>query len=231
MWRNFDQNWQQLCQLEKQRTTQAQNPGKGEICPREFTEKLIRKQRSKRASGFRMKFPLGLLTLFLALAQTSQHGRWNYRDGADRVNINGVRSVTRLLDHWGNRIFKHVKDTMISDPQTVLPDYSRIQPLSEALDDLFKEVRALKKRIADLTESLTGLETTFTQVGYGKPVKIKRVVMKRLPRKESAYQSQSRSLIRKPIRAPLRRRKPVNRGQATAASRRIEVCRIGGLCE
>ncbi|XP_078093439.1 uncharacterized protein LOC144509038 isoform X2 [Mustelus asterias] len=182
-----------------------------------------------------MKFPLRLVALFLALAQSSEHWRWNYRDGADRVNINGVRSITRLLDHWGNRIFKHVKDTMINKPQDILPDYSRIQPLSEALDDLFKEVQALKTRVTDLTTMLTGLEKIFTQVGYGKPVKIKRVVMKRLPRKGSVYQSRnripSRSLIQKRIRSPHQRRKSVGRRQEAAHSRRSEVCQIGALCQ
>uniref|UniRef100_UPI00398E38F2 uncharacterized protein n=1 Tax=Pristiophorus japonicus TaxID=55135 RepID=UPI00398E38F2 len=158
-----------------------------------------------------MYLPVGLAMLLVTLAQckrqqTSEHWRWNYRDGADKVNINGVHSVTRLLDHWGNRIFKQVKDTMISKPQDVLPDYSRIQPLSEALGDLFKEVRSLKKRLGILTESLTGLEKVFTQVGYGKPVKIKRVVMKKVPRKTSKrtpYQTPYQISIRTPNQTPI----------------------------
>lgn len=138
-----------------------------------------------------------VLLLLLAVAlgqeqQDSQHWRWNYREGADKVNIGGVRSVTRLLDLWGNRIFKQLKDTMLSHPQDMLPDYSRIQPFSEALDDLFREARALKRRLGSLAESLAALERAFAQVGYGKPVKTRRVVMKKVPRRQAAHGSSHR---------------------------------------
>uniref|UniRef100_A0A4W3JRJ9 Uncharacterized protein n=1 Tax=Callorhinchus milii TaxID=7868 RepID=A0A4W3JRJ9_CALMI len=101
----------------------------------------------------------------------------------DRVNIQGVRSVSRVLDHWGNRIFNTMRDTIINHPQDVLPDYSRIRPLSEALDDLFREVKTLKKHLLLLNERLGGLESDLTSVGFGKPLKVKRVVMRRVPQR------------------------------------------------
>ncbi|GCC38296.1 hypothetical protein chiPu_0016810 [Chiloscyllium punctatum] len=153
-----------------------------------------------------MNVSLGFLSVLLVLAHSSERWRWNYRDGADKVNINGIYSVTRLLNYWGNGIFKQVKDTMINQPSNVLPDYSRIQPLSEALDDLFKEIRTMKKRLADLTENLAALEKVFSQVGYGKPVKIKRVVMRKAPRKVSVYQIPQRIPVPKQLR-PLSRRR------------------------
>ncbi|XP_078286590.1 uncharacterized protein LOC144611393 [Rhinoraja longicauda] len=147
----------------------------------------------------RGNLPLALLLLLLAVAlgkeqQASQHWRWNYRDGADKVNIGGVHSITRLLDLWGNRIFKQMKFTMLSHPQDVLPDYSRIQPFSEALDDLFREARTLKRRLGDLAATLAVLERSFAQVGYGRPAKIKRVVVvKKVPRKQPAHRSSQRA--------------------------------------
>lgn len=40
----------------------------------------------------------------------------------------------------------------------------RIQPLSEALDDLFKEFNALKTRLGDLTDKFTAIETFIDEV-------------------------------------------------------------------
>lgn len=40
----------------------------------------------------------------------------------------------------------------------------RIQPLSEALDDLFKEFDALKTRLGDLTDKFTAIETFIDEV-------------------------------------------------------------------
>lgn len=44
---------------------------------------------------------------------------------ADRVNVASVRSVTRVLDVWGKRIFNEIKTLLHSQPSTLLPDYSR----------------------------------------------------------------------------------------------------------
>ena len=44
---------------------------------------------------------------------------------------------------------------------------SRIQPLSEALDDLYKEFNALKAHLGDLTEKFTAIETFIDEVKAG----------------------------------------------------------------
>lgn len=41
---------------------------------------------------------------------------------------------------------------------------SRIQPLSEALDDLYKEFNALKAHLGDLTEKFTAVETFIDEL-------------------------------------------------------------------
>ncbi|MEQ2276058.1 hypothetical protein XENORESO_013066, partial [Xenotaenia resolanae] len=40
----------------------------------------------------------------------------------------------------------------------------KILPLSEALDDLYKEFNALKERLGDLTEKFTGIESFIDEV-------------------------------------------------------------------
>lgn len=44
---------------------------------------------------------------------------------ADSVNVASVRSVTRVLDVWGKRIFREIKTLLHSQPSSLLPDYSR----------------------------------------------------------------------------------------------------------
>ncbi|KAJ8377355.1 hypothetical protein AAFF_G00260840 [Aldrovandia affinis] len=94
------------------------------------------------------------------------YGYWNYREGADNVNIASVRSVTRVLDVWGKRIFNEIKHLLHSQPSALLPDYSRVRPLSESLNDLFREVSQLQRRIAELTNRLATLEPYLRRHGY-----------------------------------------------------------------
>lgn len=44
----------------------------------------------------------------------------------------------------------------------------RIQPLSEALDDLYKEFNALKAHLGDLTEKFSAIETFIDEVKAGR---------------------------------------------------------------
>ncbi|XP_067297216.1 uncharacterized protein si:ch211-243a20.3 [Pseudorasbora parva] len=94
------------------------------------------------------------------------YGNWNYREGAENVNVANIRSVTRVLDAWGKRIFKDIKTLLHSQPNALLPDYSRVRPLSESLNDLFREVSHLQRRITDLNNRLATLEPSLRHHGY-----------------------------------------------------------------
>ncbi|XP_061536342.1 uncharacterized protein si:ch211-243a20.3 [Phycodurus eques] len=94
------------------------------------------------------------------------YGHWNYREGADRVNVTSVRSLTKVLDTWGKGIFKEIKTLLHSQPNTLLPDYSRVRPLSETIDDLFTEVSVLHQRITELSHRLATTQPFFRRHGY-----------------------------------------------------------------
>ncbi|XP_037530897.1 uncharacterized protein si:ch211-243a20.3 [Nematolebias whitei] len=121
--------------------------------------------------------PLSLLMLLMAVAMVTgaraagednelDHGPWNYKEGADSVNVASVRSVTRVLDTWGKRIFSEIKTLLHSQPNTLLPDYSRVRPLSESINDLFREVSQLHLRISELSHRLATLEPYLRRHGY-----------------------------------------------------------------
>uniref|UniRef100_A0A8C9RPA5 Si:ch211-243a20.3 n=1 Tax=Scleropages formosus TaxID=113540 RepID=A0A8C9RPA5_SCLFO len=98
------------------------------------------------------------------------YGYWNYREGTDNVNVASVRSVTRVLDVWGKRIFSEIKNLLHSQPSALLPDYSRVRPLSESLNDLFREVSLLQRRITELNNRLATLEPHLRRHGYREEV-------------------------------------------------------------
>ncbi|XP_077936781.1 uncharacterized protein LOC120825003 isoform X1 [Gasterosteus aculeatus] len=121
--------------------------------------------------------PPALLVLAMAVATATgalsaseenelDYGSWNYREGADRVDVASVRSVTRVLDVWGKRIFREIKTLLHSEPSSLLPDYSRVRPLSESVNDLFREVSLLRMRITELSRRLATLEPFLRHHGY-----------------------------------------------------------------
>ncbi|XP_063055497.1 uncharacterized protein si:ch211-243a20.3 [Engraulis encrasicolus] len=97
------------------------------------------------------------------------YGNWNYREGAESVDVSHVRSVTRVLDSWGKKLFSDIKTLLHSQPSALLPDYSRVRPLSESLNDLFREVLHLQRRITDLNHRLATLEPVLRRYGYRTP--------------------------------------------------------------
>ncbi|XP_052399050.1 uncharacterized protein LOC127946465 [Carassius gibelio] len=122
-------------------------------------------------STAKMKLMMSLVVMaFLApclgTSNELDYGNWNYREGAENVNVANIRSVTRVLDAWGKRIFKDIKTLLHSQPNALLPDYSRVRPLSESLNDLFREVSHLQRRITDLNHRLATLEPFLRHHGY-----------------------------------------------------------------
>ncbi|XP_056312668.1 uncharacterized protein si:ch211-243a20.3 [Danio aesculapii] len=109
---------------------------------------------------------VAFLSPCLGMSNEVDYGNWNYREGAENVNVANIRSVTRVLDAWGKRIFKDIKTLLHSQPNALLPDYSRVRPLSESLNDLFREVSHLQRRITDLNNRLSTLEPFLRQHGY-----------------------------------------------------------------
>ncbi|XP_033945903.1 uncharacterized protein [Pseudochaenichthys georgianus] len=89
---------------------------------------------------------------------------WNFRDGSDKVNMRGVANLTQTLDDWRFDILSQMRGLLQNDHQSVLPDYARIQPLSEALNDLYTEFNALKAHLGDLTEKFSAIETFIDEV-------------------------------------------------------------------
>uniref|UniRef100_A0A4W4DRT9 Si:ch73-127m5.3 n=1 Tax=Electrophorus electricus TaxID=8005 RepID=A0A4W4DRT9_ELEEL len=86
---------------------------------------------------------------------------------AEKVNTRGCANLTLVLDNWKFAIMTQVKDLLLNDHNTVLPDYRRL-PLSEALNDLYKEFNTLKERLGELTTKFEGVESFLDDFQTGR---------------------------------------------------------------
>lgn len=152
------------------------------------------------------------------------YGYWNYREGADSVNVATVRSVTRVLDAWGKRIFNEIKTLLHSQPSTLLPDYSRVRPLSESVNDLFREVSLLHRRITELNHRLATLEPLLRHHGYREEGEEGAAAV-RAP-KHRGLDGEMSSLVRYSPRTPMRASPPG--GSQVVRRRRVRVFKNGG---
>ncbi|KFR08967.1 hypothetical protein Y956_01292, partial [Nipponia nippon] len=110
--------------------------------------------------------PLFLFFILLPCSKSQedfldQHQKWNYREGADKVNIEGINSITQTLEKWGNGIFWQMKHTLLT-----LLYYSlcSLRPVSAAVDNLVREVESIRKRLEELNERLNVISKTVLPI-------------------------------------------------------------------
>ncbi|KFZ48945.1 hypothetical protein N338_11505, partial [Podiceps cristatus] len=91
-----------------------------------------------------------------------QHQKWNYREGADKVNIEGINSITQTLEKWGNSIFWQM--IFLNNPNALLPEFSSLRPVSASVDNLVREVQSIRKRLEELNERLNVISKTVLPI-------------------------------------------------------------------
>ncbi|XP_069049956.1 uncharacterized protein [Lepisosteus oculatus] len=123
---------------------------------------------------------LCLAALCAAVKKKRQPSELDYKVDAEKVNTRGCANLTTVLDNWKFAIMTQVKDLLLNDHNTVLPDYGRIQPLSEALGDLYKEFNALKERLGELTTKFEGIESFVDDMQAGRSPSVPKVERPRL---------------------------------------------------
>ncbi|KAM9412527.1 uncharacterized protein ACWYII_026665 [Salvelinus alpinus] len=111
---------------------------------------------------------LCLAALCAARKRSEQTSEWDYRTEAEKVNTRGCVNLTLVLDNWKFAIMNQVVELLLNDHSSVLPDYGRIPPLSDALGDLYKEFNTLKERLGELTTKFEGIESFVDDMRAGR---------------------------------------------------------------
>ncbi|XP_070704504.1 uncharacterized protein [Pempheris klunzingeri] len=145
----------------------------------------------------RMKAVLVVLCMSLTCgAQKQETSRWDPK--AEHTNSKTCSNLTQVLDNWKFAIVTQVKDLLINDHASVLPEYNRIQPLSEALGDLYRQFNALKDELGSLTAKFDRVE------GFVDDAKEGRFTLPQRPVRRIPPSVGLRSPLRAQMRAPVR---------------------------
>uniref|UniRef100_A0A672S502 Si:dkey-282h22.5 n=1 Tax=Sinocyclocheilus grahami TaxID=75366 RepID=A0A672S502_SINGR len=147
----------------------------------------------------RMRSALNLLSLVCLCAAekkwTQDMSEW---DNRDKPNSRSCSNLTQVLDNWKYAIMYQVKDMLVNDHASILPEYVRIQPLSDAVGDFYKQFNALKENLAELTNKFDKVESFVDEIQAGKFPRPKNWMPPRLPVRIRPHQMPVKSSAKVP---------------------------------
>ncbi|KAM9371456.1 uncharacterized protein LRP34_009094 [Phaethornis superciliosus] len=111
------------------------------------------------------------LLLLVALGCGAQQKRrpWDGGAGGDPPGTpagrtKGCANLTLVLDNWKFAITSQLRNLLLFDHQSVLPEYGRIRSLSGALDELYRDFSALKAQLGRLSARFAEVEAWLDQL-------------------------------------------------------------------
>uniref|UniRef100_A0A3Q1JUC5 Uncharacterized protein n=1 Tax=Anabas testudineus TaxID=64144 RepID=A0A3Q1JUC5_ANATE len=127
---------------------------------------------------------------------------WNPKEES---NSRTCSNLTQVLDNWKFAILTQVKDMLINDHASVLPEYNRIQPLSDALGDLYRQFNSLKDELGRLTAKFDSVEAFVDELQDGRYTLPQRSIQSRRIPPSVGLKSPLRAQMRSPDRGIITR--------------------------
>nr|XP_046272116.1 uncharacterized protein si:dkey-282h22.5 [Scatophagus argus]XP_046272117.1 uncharacterized protein si:dkey-282h22.5 [Scatophagus argus] len=149
----------------------------------------------------RMKGVLALLCMTLTCGAQKEKRETSGLNPKENNKIKICSNLTQVLDNWKFAIITQVKDMLVNDHASVLPEYSRIQPLSAALGDLYRQFNTLKNELGKLTSKLDGVEAFVDHLKEGRFSLPQRIIPPSIGLR-SPLRAQMRAPVRGIIRTP-----------------------------
>ncbi|XP_041827743.1 uncharacterized protein si:dkey-282h22.5 isoform X2 [Melanotaenia boesemani] len=159
-----------------------------------------------------------LVLVLLSIISRCEAQKWKQEispwDHKEQTKGQTCSNLTQVLDNWKYAILTQVKDLLINDHASVLPEYNRIQPLSDALGDLYRQFNTLKDELGSLTTKFDKVEAFVDDLKDGRFAVPQRPIQRMPPSfgLRSPLGAQRRAPTRKIITQPTLVRK---RGRGT----------------
>uniref|UniRef100_A0AAR2IT17 Uncharacterized protein n=2 Tax=Pygocentrus nattereri TaxID=42514 RepID=A0AAR2IT17_PYGNA len=168
---------------------------------------LLRKMRMRRA----------LAVLWLVSLCAAQKKKWTHEtlELRDKTNGKSCSNMTQVLDNWKYAIVHQVKDLLVNDHASVLPEYVRIKPLSDAVGDLYKQFNTLKENLAKLTNEFDKVEGFVDELQAGKVPRTSMWVPPRRPVVRATAKTPAKASVRASNTGQWIRRARARRGPGT----------------
>ncbi|XP_068193340.1 uncharacterized protein si:dkey-282h22.5 [Antennarius striatus] len=116
----------------------------------------------------RTKEILALLCMTITCCAQKRKKDSSCWDSKEHSNGKTCANLTQVLDNWKFAIVTQVKDLLVYDHASVLPEYNRIEPLSNALGDLHRQFKSLKEDLGKLTSKFDTVEAFVDDLKEGR---------------------------------------------------------------
>ncbi|XP_057716674.1 uncharacterized protein LOC130931712 [Corythoichthys intestinalis] len=125
-------------------------------------------QEDQKGKNQEKKMHFRVVLLLLGISQIVPSQEWKHETShwypKEPKDTKICANLTQILDNWKFAILTRVKELLINDHHSVLPEYSRIAPLSNALGELHRQFDDLKRDLASLTVKFDGVEAFVDRV-------------------------------------------------------------------